>query len=201
MMKKGNEEGFALAYVVVVIFILCSIAIALMSSTLRTLQAQEIMVQRMKDKYEAMGEIERLVAELEAELDSNSFSYSGTCCSASEDAYKDAKDVISEIISFSDFSFVDSDDGFSDLPQFDNSKHTYNGEYYYDVISKFGTVSVHAIISISFQLDIIEHTHKGDALAGIEDYSDYAYEIDISSPIFSLYEITSSTGSEEGGEV
>lgn len=68
MMKKRNEEGFALAYVVVVIFILCSIAIALMSSTLRTLQAQENMVQRMKDKYEAMGEIERLVAELEAKL-------------------------------------------------------------------------------------------------------------------------------------
>ena len=69
MMKKRNDEGFALAYVVVVIFILCSIAIALMSSTLRTLQAQENMVQRMKDKYEAMGEIERLVAELEADCE------------------------------------------------------------------------------------------------------------------------------------
>ena len=65
MMKKRNDEGFALAYVVVVIFILCSIAIALMSSTLRTLQAQENMVQRMKDKYEAMGEIERVVAAIQ----------------------------------------------------------------------------------------------------------------------------------------
>ena len=66
MTKHRNEEGYVLVYVMVVVFVLCSIALALMSGTLRTLQAQEAMVQRMQDKYEAMGEIERVVAELEA---------------------------------------------------------------------------------------------------------------------------------------
>lgn len=69
MIKKRNEDGFALVYVVVVIFILCSIAIALMSHTLNTLQAQQKMIERMQHKYEAQGEIERLVAELESTLD------------------------------------------------------------------------------------------------------------------------------------
>ena len=64
-MKKRNEEGFALVYVAIVIVILCTIATAIMSYNLRNLQAQEAMVQRMEDKYEAMGEIERVVAEIE----------------------------------------------------------------------------------------------------------------------------------------
>ena len=65
MMKRRNEEGYVLVYVMVVVFVLCAIALALMSGTLHTLQTQEAMVQRMEDKYEAMGEIERVVAEME----------------------------------------------------------------------------------------------------------------------------------------
>lgn len=68
MMKKRNTDGFALIYVVVVIFILCAIALALMSATLRTLQAQEASIRRMEQKYAAQGEIERLVAEWQKEI-------------------------------------------------------------------------------------------------------------------------------------
>ena len=64
-MKKRNEEGYVLAYVMVVIFVVCSIAVALMSYSLNTIKTQENMIQRMTDKYEAMGEIERIVAEIE----------------------------------------------------------------------------------------------------------------------------------------
>lgn len=203
MMKKRNDEGFALAYVVVVIFVLCSIAIALMSSTLRTLQAQENMVQRMKDKYEAMGEIERLVAELESELASNS--YSGTGCSDSKDAYDTAIDTISSIISSSDYSFVDSIDDFSDLDQFENSEFVYSGEYFYDVTSEVGSVSVQANVSIAFEFEIEDCTPEPtetDILNGIYSLPpDFHYDVSISSPIFSLYEVTSSVESAEGGAV
>ena len=64
MMKKRNEDGYVLVYVLIVIFVVCSISVALMSYSLNTIRTQENMVQRMQDKYEAMGEIERVVAEI-----------------------------------------------------------------------------------------------------------------------------------------
>lgn len=63
-MNKRNTEGFALAYVVVVITVLCTLSIGLMSISLRVLQVQEKNMQRMQDKYEAQGAVELLIAEL-----------------------------------------------------------------------------------------------------------------------------------------
>ena len=88
-MKKRNEEGYVLVYVMVVVFVLCAIALALMSGTLHTLQTQEAMVQRMQDKYEAMGEIEKLVAELENKCES--LSAENLSCGSKENALKEAK--------------------------------------------------------------------------------------------------------------
>ena len=64
-MQRRNEAGYVLIYVLVAIFTLCSIAAALMSYTLHGIKTQEAMIQQMQDKYAAMGEIERAVAELE----------------------------------------------------------------------------------------------------------------------------------------
>lgn len=80
-MKKQHNEGFALAYVVIVLAILFTLAMALMSMTLRVLQAQQTSIERMQDKYKAQGEIERLVAELEnttpLDVDGNQLGDSG----------------------------------------------------------------------------------------------------------------------------
>lgn len=65
MMKK-HDEGYVLAFVMVVIVVLCLVAVSLMSISLRNLEAQNASIQRMEDKYVAMGKIEQVVAILNA---------------------------------------------------------------------------------------------------------------------------------------
>ena len=65
-MNKRNTEGFVLAYVMIVIAVVSAITMALTTSTLNVLKAQEQSVERMQDKYEVMGEIEKLAAALQS---------------------------------------------------------------------------------------------------------------------------------------
>lgn len=64
-MNKRNTEGFVLAYVMIVIAVVSAITMALTTSTLNVLKAQEQSVVRMQDKYEAMGVIENIIANAE----------------------------------------------------------------------------------------------------------------------------------------
>ena len=79
MMAKRNTEGYVLAYLLIVITVMGVIAATLMTSTLQVVQAQEHSLVYMKDKYEAMGEVERLMANLCAITKE----YSSTCSSTS----------------------------------------------------------------------------------------------------------------------
>lgn len=88
-MNKRNTEGFVLAYVMIVIAVVSAITMALTTSTLKVLQAQEQSVERMQAKYEAMGEIERLAAALKA-LNASSISISGEHSNSEEDAQNEA---------------------------------------------------------------------------------------------------------------
>lgn len=63
-MKKHNE-GYALPFVLVVITVLCLIALAISSVSLRNMQSQQASIQRMQDKYEAQGKIEIVIAQLD----------------------------------------------------------------------------------------------------------------------------------------
>jgi len=63
-MNKRNTEGFALAYVVIVIAVLTTLSLGLMSISLRILQVQDKNMQRMQDKYAAQGAVELFVASL-----------------------------------------------------------------------------------------------------------------------------------------
>lgn len=65
-MKKKHDDGYVLAYVMVVITVLCLIAVSLLSISLKNMQAQTADIKRMQDKYAAQGEIEKVVAQLEA---------------------------------------------------------------------------------------------------------------------------------------
>ena len=64
-MNKRNTEGYVLAYLLIVITVMGVIAATLMTSTLQVVTSQEKSLAYMKDKYEAMGEIELFIAELE----------------------------------------------------------------------------------------------------------------------------------------
>ena len=63
-MKKHNE-GYALIFVLVVLAVLFVIVSLILPTTIRNHEAQLRSIQMMKDKYEAQGAIEMLVAKLE----------------------------------------------------------------------------------------------------------------------------------------
>lgn len=64
-MKKHNE-GYSLVLVLVVLTVLSLVASFILSFSLRNLQSQTASVTRMQDEYKAAGEIEKIVAQLEA---------------------------------------------------------------------------------------------------------------------------------------
>ncbi len=63
-MTKRNE-GYALAYIVVVLAVLASVAMATMALALMPQKRQQAALERMQDKYAAQGLVEQVVALLE----------------------------------------------------------------------------------------------------------------------------------------
>lgn len=63
---RKNNEGYVLPFVLVVMIVLTIIATSLMTAALRNLQSQQKFTERMVDKYQAEGEIEKIVAQLSA---------------------------------------------------------------------------------------------------------------------------------------
>lgn len=62
---KKHDEGYVLAYVVVIMAVLTTIALSVMSVSLSNLQKQRAEVERMQDKYAAEGAIEQAIEIIE----------------------------------------------------------------------------------------------------------------------------------------
>ncbi len=62
---KKHDECYVLPFVLVVTVVLCIVAVAILSSALDNLTAQQDSIDRMQDKYAAQGEIEKVVAQLQ----------------------------------------------------------------------------------------------------------------------------------------
>lgn len=75
---KKNNEGYVLPFVLVVMIVLTIIATSLMTAALRNLQSEQAFVERMKYKYEAEGEIEKIVAQLSNEENFSKFEHTYT---------------------------------------------------------------------------------------------------------------------------
>lgn len=58
---KKREEGYVLAFVLVVIVVICLVAVSMMTVSLRNLEAQTASVERMQDKYQALGLMEETI--------------------------------------------------------------------------------------------------------------------------------------------
>lgn len=91
-MKKHND-GYALVLVLVVITVLCIVALSMMAASLRNLQNQQASIDRMQDKYEAQGEIEKVIGNLEAgfQKSGNTLKINGFGQSTINQACADAK--------------------------------------------------------------------------------------------------------------
>lgn len=62
---RKNNDGYVLPFVLVVMIVLTIISTSLMTAALRNLQSQQKFTERMVDKYQAEGEIEKIVAQLD----------------------------------------------------------------------------------------------------------------------------------------
>lgn len=79
-MKKlwKDNGGYALAYVLIVVLVLCAVAVSVCTAALKNYQAQERSIRQTQQLYQAEGEIEKFVALAEAE-DVKSKTVSGPC--------------------------------------------------------------------------------------------------------------------------
>ena len=87
-MKKlwKDNGGYALAYVLIVVLVLCAVAVSVCTAALKNYQAQEESVRQTQQLYQAEGEIEKFVALAEAVSNvSSRLTVSGTTY-VSEDA-------------------------------------------------------------------------------------------------------------------
>ena len=162
-MKKRNEEGYVLVYVMVVVFVLCAIALALMSGTLRTLQMQETMVRRMQDKYQAMGEIERVVAELDilVPLDSSTGNkLSGQNNDSESDAFDDGCEALVSYLTSENSPFK-----FDAVQFFNDPSNKHYGTLSLTFSAHQGSTSISSEIFIKPDINVIHSAHW------IEDHS------------------------------
>lgn len=82
-MKKlwKDNGGYALAYVLIVVLVLCAVAVSVCTAALKNYQAQEESVRQTRQLYQAEGEIEKFVALAE---EVGSLTDSAECDSESE---------------------------------------------------------------------------------------------------------------------
>lgn len=86
-MRKYNE-GYALPFAVVVMLVLCLVAVSILTFSLQNLQNQQNSIERMQDKYEAQGEVEKKIANVES-IGSTSYSNLQEAKNAIEDILGD----------------------------------------------------------------------------------------------------------------
>lgn len=91
-MKKlwKDNGGYALAYVLIVVLVLCAVAVSVCTAALKNYQAQERSIRQTQQLYQAEGEIERFVALAE---DVKSLKVSSGFCASEEAARTAAKDA------------------------------------------------------------------------------------------------------------
>ena len=199
-MKQRNEEGYVLVYVMVVVFVLCAIATALITQTIHTMAAQKNMVDRMQDKYVAMGEIERVVAELEATpLNITSRSNYTTSQSTA------AKDAVTAFRSYLDNTFDPCGPSLSEFSSnLDNFSVSFFIESVFDSVTVRASVLIYPVFDtpseeiITNQDDIAENP----TLNIVPVYETrYSYVVSgAKNTTFVTYEILTNQSTPEGGD-
>lgn len=93
-MKKLRTDngGYALAYVLIVVLVLCAVAVSVCTAALKNYQAQERSIRQTRQLYQAEGEIEKFVAlaeDVHLLTDSAEYNSEDEAKDAAKTAYKD----------------------------------------------------------------------------------------------------------------
>ena len=65
-MRNKHNEGYTLPLVMVVLLVLAIVAVTIMTTSLKNMLRQQQFIDTMKDQYAAQGQIEKIVAQLQA---------------------------------------------------------------------------------------------------------------------------------------
>ena len=197
-MNKRNTEGYVLAYLLIVITVMGVIAATLMTSTLQVVQAQEKSLVYMKDKYEAMGEIEKSVAELEHDLKSTTPSEGLAYFSASQLSTYDAalNGAIGQITAL--LSATSEKNYVLELTSPSASLDVYTGDYSFTFVSEGDLISVTSTYHMPFSLKVITHTYPPyldtETNTEITPSPDYDYQMVVHSLTASSYTVSAFGG-------
>ena len=199
MMAKRNTEGYVLAYLLIVITVMGVIAATLMTSTLQVVQAQEHSLVYMKDKYEAMGAVEKLLAELDATFTANPPSapsegialFKSTNFETSEIACNQAKAKLEDWLTNASNISLNIPQNFT----FVNETATFS----YTAQSDTSSIEVVANLKMPYQVDIIPDPEYGPDPANPDGDeilidTDYSFKILIKSYVMDSYTISSIEG-------
>lgn len=198
-MNKRNTEGFVLAYVMIVIAVVSAITMALTTSTLNVLKAQEQSVERMQDKYDAMGRIELTVAHAEANASAVlDISVNGSCPNEiTEDEIEDLY-VKSNCMAFVNNAMDLMGNTFNDPdgPVYYSYTHIDEDTLEFFLSSNSDTVEVNAIVKLFYDsiINVTPPANPEDDPEGTGSMWTYEYTITDFTLEFVSYEITSIGG-------
>lgn len=122
-MIKRND-GYALVYVLVVLLVLVALSMAVTTISLHNLESQRASIDRMTEKYEAQGQVEQIIGQLEHAEDEGAQSII-------------AKFIVANDESPTSFPYIDECD---DIPEAERPQ--------YEIIGQSGNTKVTARIKL-----------------------------------------------------
>ena len=198
-MNKHNTEGYVLAYLLVAITIIGLVASALMASTLKVVQAQELSLQKTQSKYAIQGEVERFIADLDMLYPSSPIR------ATYQDNERNA--IESAVSAFSDYLNDSTKFPFGNYPLLDKNSHsvTYDADSDFivtDTIFSDNTTSISLQIIFAPEFEVTEEYFPpiADDLSTPQDetraeYTNYSCTVTGARDFsISSYKITSTGG-------
>lgn len=206
-MKKRYDDGYVLVYVVVVIVILSILVPAACANSLRNLKAQQASVERMQQLYEAEGQIERFVAEIEnGAMNLKEEKERGNTSDAKkaiEKAFVGTKSTENtENTENSTDTVLDQAVSVSGITK-ENRNWSENDSlswpcYKISAVSKTGNIQIETKLTVKLEADI-KSWSEGEGESKVEYYS---YNITSCTITYDSYDISASTETKNtGGEV
>ena len=132
MMRK-RDEGYALAFVLVVVVVICLVAVSMMTVSLRNLEAQTASVERMKDKYEAQGIVEQIVSSIDSEFKCAKLAAEHPVESSLEDHFSELNSAVKDV----EVNVANATEG-----------NSFTAKLVISALSNDGSVQVNAVIAI-----------------------------------------------------
>lgn len=115
-MKKlwKDNRGYALAYVLIVVLVLCAVAVSVCTAALKNYQAQERSIRQTQQLYQAEGEIEKFVAlaeDVHLLTDSAEYDSEDEAKKAAKEAYLTYLQGLHSKVSDCNYALDDTDTG------------------------------------------------------------------------------------------